>query len=103
MAIIARRLTWRTNAACRVAMMRWVSATATPSAASAGAGADLSRSSCATMYPTCGFSAAPRPTIVFFTSAGEYSAIGDALLLGREQDNSARVAQDHRRAQRSCA
>jgi hypothetical protein len=28
------------------------------------------------MYPTCGFTAAPRPTIIFFTMAGEYSAIG---------------------------
>ena len=27
------------------------------------------------MYPTCGLSAAPRPTMVFLTSAGEYSAM----------------------------
>ena len=40
---------WRKNAACRVATMRCANATATPSAASAGVGADLSRRSWATM------------------------------------------------------
>ena len=48
------------------------------------------------MYPTCGFSAAPRPTIVFLISAGEYSAIGDPGHLGGQQDDAAGVAQHHR-------
>src|SRR2546429_7200101 len=52
-----------------------VSATATPSAASAGLGASLSRSSRATMRPTCALGAPPAPTTVFLMVAGAYSAI----------------------------
>src|SRR4051794_1680957 len=64
-----------TSAAWRVAIIRWVRATATPSAASSGLGGVFRRSSWPTMYPTCGFNAPPLPTIVFLTEAGEYSAI----------------------------
>src|SRR2546425_5838461 len=51
-----------------------VSATATPSAASAGLGASLSRSSRATMRPTCALGAPPAPTTVFLMVAGGCSA-----------------------------
>src|ERR1051326_2410666 len=53
----------------------YVSATATPSAASAGWGAALSRSSRATTRPICALGAAPAPATVFLMVAGAYSAI----------------------------
>src|SRR5204862_7112024 len=52
-----------------------VSATATPSAASAGLGACLSRSSRATTLPTCALAAPPAPATSFLMVAGAYSAI----------------------------
>src|SRR5437763_1019804 len=53
----------------------YVSATATPSAASAGCGASLSRSRRATTRPICAFGAPPAPTTVFLIVAGAYSAM----------------------------
>src|SRR5690606_12622316 len=58
----------------RPASRRCVRARATPSAASAGDGARSRWRSFATIHPTCAFCAAPRPTTVFFTSPGAYSA-----------------------------
>src|SRR5262249_45519070 len=49
------------------------SAAATPSAASAGCGADLRRSSRVSMNCTCSFVAAPFPTTAFLISAGGIS------------------------------
>src|SRR5207248_11401837 len=53
----------------------YVSATATPAAASAGCGASLSRSRRATTRPICAFGAPPAPTTVFLIVAGAYSAM----------------------------
>src|SRR3989475_11663489 len=64
-----------------------VSATATPSAASAGLGASLSRSSRATMRPTCALGAPPAPTTVFLIVAG-----GGPALLGPRRAAAARRA-----------
>ena len=73
--------------------MRCASAAATPSAASAGSGAGLSRSSRVTMNCTCSFVALPVPHTDFLTVGRRILVHRDPRLLGGEQRDAARVAE----------
>jgi hypothetical protein len=80
------------------ARMAQVSAAATPSAASAGWGALLSRSSFVTMNCTWVLVAAPVPTTAFLISAGGVLVDCESRIGAGEEDHAARMAEDERGA-----